>query len=84
MSTFTEDFQRRLRVVLAKRTGREIPADAKVEIATEGSAWGEDQSVEMDLSIEIRVRGRGGYSYEEPGAWPRLLADLEAVPGEEA
>jgi hypothetical protein len=81
MTTFTEDFQRRLRAVLAKRTGREIPADAKITINADGASYGEDSSLGMDLSLDIRASGpvHAEYTYDEPGAWPRLLADLEAV-----
>lgn len=82
MITFTEDFQRRLRAVLAKHTGREIPADVGIDVISDGAGY--DDSRGMDYWIEIRSTGYpyATYSYDEPGAWPRLLADLEAVPDE--
>lgn len=81
MSTFTEDFQRRLRAVLAKLTGKEIPDDAVIEVVADGASY--DDSRGMDLELRIRTARSSGmfaeHIYEEPGAGARLMADLDAV-----
>lgn len=86
MSTFTEDFQRRLRAVLAKHTGREIPDNAVIEIVADGASYGDDDSRGLDLELRIRTVISSGvfaeHIYDEPGAGVRLVADLEAVPDE--
>lgn len=82
MTTFTEDFQRRLRAVLAKHTGREIPDSVTVEIVADGSSYGDDDSRGMDHEIRIRAMGSGVFAehiYDEPGAGARLMADLDTV-----
>jgi hypothetical protein len=83
---FVEDFQRRLRAVLALRTGWEIPESTFVAVSTRYAT---------NDSHELITRGNTGwiglaavlqegefaasYDYDEPGAWSKLLADLEAV-----
>lgn len=79
MSTFTEDVQRRLRAVLALRSAAPIPSDAVIEIETDYFGSTEDTGG-LDLAVKIRTADfRAAYRYDEPGAWARLLADLEAV-----
>lgn len=79
---FAEDFDRRLRAVLASKLGRTIPDDVAVKV--EAYSWGSDDDTRgVDRAIRIEAVGSGffgDYDYEEPGAWLRLLADLEAVP----
>lgn len=82
MTTFSDDFLRRLRAVLAKRTGEEIPDDAEVRIVP-SAAGNEDDSSGLDTALTIETATWSHrFSYDEPGAWQRLLADLEAVPDE--
>lgn len=77
---FTEDFQRRLRAVLSSKTGRKIPESARVVIGT-GASGSEDDTRGLDTWVEISSGWNEvvAYEYAEPNAWPRLLADLEAV-----
>lgn len=79
----TEDFERRLRAVLAAKTGRDISDDTPVRV--EAQSYGSDddtRGIDRALRIEAQSSSGGydGYDYDEPGAWLRLLADMEAVP----
>jgi hypothetical protein len=81
MSAFNDEFQRRLRAVLELRTRAPIPSDAVVTV--ESRAYGSDDD-SRGLDCEIRISTPvTSYGYDEPGAWPKLLADLEAVPPQE-
>jgi hypothetical protein len=81
VSTFQEDFQRRLRAVLAKHTGATIPDGVLVVVRADGAGY-DDDSRGMDHEIVVYADGApwATCSYEEPGAGARLLADLDAVP----
>lgn len=79
--SFSDDFDRRLRVLLTAKTGKVIPPESKVTIETTASG-NQDDSYGLDRGIEVRAIGAGVYaevSYDEPGAWLRLLADLDAL-----
>jgi hypothetical protein len=81
---FPEDFQHRLRAVLSWKTGRKIPEGTPVEILTRAEGSDNDsRGLETWITLSAFCRsGRKGYvtyGYPEPGAWPRLLANLGAV-----
>jgi hypothetical protein len=90
MSTFAEDFQRRLRAVLAEKAGREIPPEIEVRVEVDSSGSDDDsRGVDRYLRLETVVppdaekrwwKTVGArYEYDEPGAFARLIADLDAV-----
>lgn len=70
---FAAEYQRRLRAVLAKRTGQRIPEHVTVTVAIEPYQAGED-----DVSVaEVEVAGGAHlYLYENYGAYDRFMADL--------
>jgi hypothetical protein len=82
MSAFTDDMQRRLRAVLSLRVQAPLPSTAVVLVEATAIAHDDgDDRVDVDADLVIRTEGppHARYSYEEPGAWGKLLADLEAV-----
>lgn len=79
MSTFTEDFQRRLRAVLSLRVQAPLPSDIPVEMWAL-LADADDAGSPRLLAIGTPVPPYAQWNYEEPGAWEKLLADLEAIP----
>lgn len=76
---FTDEFERRLRAVLALRAQAPLPADIPVEMYAIGGADIEGNPIPRELEIRTTAHPYAAWSYEEPGAWGKLLADLEAV-----
>jgi hypothetical protein len=81
--TFTEELERRLRAVLSLRVEAPLPSDIPIEIAAVAQA--PEDAPEIDTArplLEIRTKRHpyAAWSYEEPGAWEMLLADLAAIP----
>lgn len=81
MSTFTEEMQRRLRAVLSLRVQAPLPSDIPVEMWAL-LADADDADSPRLLAIGTPVPPYAQWNYEEPGAWEKLLADLEAIPDE--
>lgn len=78
--SFAAEFQRRLRAVLATKLGRAIPEASTVTVEAASSGSDDDtRGVDRALRIVARLPGGGlvDFEYEEPGAWVRLISDLE-------
>lgn len=81
MSTFTDEFERRLRAVLSLRVQAPLPHDIPIEVVgLGGGSDGEEISPRRELELRTTAHPYAAWSYEEPGAWGKLLADLEAIP----
>lgn len=71
MTDFTEELERRLRAVLSLRMRAPLPTDLPVTLVA---------SKDYKLKIIATAPPYAAWTYEEPGAWGKLLADLAAVP----
>lgn len=83
-SEFSAELQTRLRAALAKQTGRAVPRTAMVEVVADADGDSSD-SRGLDRRIELRATDRASRfyascEYDEPGAWSKLLVDMEAFP----
>lgn len=80
MNAFTDELTRHLRAVLSLRVQAPLPSDIPVELWAL-LADADDTGSPRLLAIGTPVPPYAQWNYEEPGAWEKLLADLEAVSG---
>lgn len=78
--TFTEELEHRLRVLLSLRVQAPLPSDIPIEIAPVGGRDDLGNVVGLELEIRTKRHPYAAWSYQEPGAWEMLLADLAAIP----
>lgn len=83
MSTLTDELQRKLRAVLSLRVQAPISSDVPVVIRAREGRYDDALGMQRpEIEIVTTAHPYAAWSYEEPGAWEMLLADLEAIPDE--